>query len=148
MNGLEWLLKLEPVALIVLLVIVLSLAQGFFRGASNSARGLIMFVWDGVTLIVSLLLSWRIGEAFSDSLRGFLMSHVTVPERSLNSLEQIWYTFVTSVRDFALLRFGILFLVGYMLLRFVLTFLTPLIGLIVSIVTKGEAREHKCCREK
>ncbi|PLT47286.1 hypothetical protein B8V81_1510 [Paenibacillus pasadenensis] len=120
------LLGLEPVALAVLLLIVVSLLQGFRRGAGRSSRRLFSFVWDGVLLVLSLLGAARLAQLLSAPAADWLRSRVAVPERGLGSFEQIWYTFLTSVRDLPLLRLGVLFLLAYAALRLLLSAFTPL----------------------
>ncbi|MBW7474398.1 transglutaminase-like domain-containing protein [Paenibacillus oenotherae] len=121
------LLKPEPVALMVMLVLVVSLVQGLRSGASGSAKRLFFFVWTAALVVISLLLAGRGAAFLSPHLRAYLIErNIVVPQEQLGALSQFWYTFVTSIRDFELLRFGLLFLLCYMLLRFVLGFLEPL----------------------
>ncbi|AJY75744.1 transglutaminase-like domain-containing protein [Paenibacillus beijingensis] len=133
----DMLLKLEPVALLVLLILLGSFMQGLFRGASGSANRLFIFLWEGVLLVVSLFLAGRIAGAASAPVRNWLMASVEVPARQLGALEQAWYTFATSVRDFAMLRFGVLFLIAYMLLRFLFSFLSPLAWMLFAGLSGG-----------
>ncbi|QJC53310.1 transglutaminase domain-containing protein [Paenibacillus albicereus] len=120
------LLGLEPVALAVLLLIAASLLQGFRRGAGRSSRRLFSFVWDGILLVLSVLGAARLAQLLSAPAADWLRRQVVVPERGLGSLEQVWYTFLTSVRDLPLLRIGVLFLLAYAALRLLLSAFTPL----------------------
>ncbi|GLX65941.1 transglutaminase domain-containing protein [Paenibacillus glycanilyticus] len=120
----------EPVSLIVLLLLLVSLLQGMRRGASGSARRLFFFVWDAVIMIVCLVLAGRIAGSLSPKAAEWLTAHVDVPQRELSATLQAWYTFITSLRDFALLRYGILFLVSYLLLRLAASFLSPLLEML------------------
>ncbi|MFD1956220.1 transglutaminase domain-containing protein [Paenibacillus thailandensis] len=117
MDGVAALNRLEPVSVIVLLLLIGSLMQGIGRGASGSARRFFFFIWDAVMLVVCLVLAGKLAEWLSPAAADWLAKRVTVPDRELGSLEQVWYTMLTSVRDFALLRFGALFLLAYLLLR-------------------------------
>lgn len=45
------------------------------------------------------------------------------PDREVGTLAQMWYTFVTSLRDFALFRYGVLLLLLYGLFRWLASFL-------------------------
>ena len=100
------LLRPEPVALVVLLVLISSLIQGMRRGASGSAKHLFFFIWQAVTVVVSLLLAGRVAEWLSPLVRDWLIKqHVQVPQHELSTMKQVWYTIVTSLRDFDLLRF-------------------------------------------
>lgn len=126
----DMLLQPEPVALLVLLLLAGSLIQGLFRGASGSAGRLFMFVWEGVLLVASLVLAGKVAAAASAPVQNWLAGRIEVPAREMGGLEQAWYTFITSVRDFALLRYGVLFLLAYLALRFLFSFLSPLAWLL------------------
>src|SRR5690606_2584977 len=56
-----------------------------------------------------------------------------LPDAELNGWEQIWYTLVTSLRDYPMLRFGVLFLLGYLVIRS----LSRLIGVFVLPLLAG-----------
>lgn len=117
----------EPVAIIVLLLLLGSLVQGVRRGASGSARRLFFFVWEGAVIVVCLVLAGQITNRLSPVAAKWLVSQVTIPQRELSGIEQAWFTLLTSLRDFALLRYGVLFLLGYLLLRALAAFVEPLI---------------------
>ncbi|MGU3472459.1 transglutaminase domain-containing protein [Paenibacillus sp. D51F] len=125
-NSLQPLLDMEPVSLAVLLVIAVSLLQGFGRGARNSSQRLFHFIWEGVLLIAALAGAAKLAQLLSSPASRWLQAHVHLPQKEMAGLEQAWYTFLTSVRDLPLLRFGVLFLIGYALLRLLLSTLTPL----------------------
>ncbi|WP_419874475.1 transglutaminase domain-containing protein [Candidatus Pristimantibacillus sp. PTI5] len=125
-NWIERLDGVEPVAVIVLLLLLGSLVQGMRRGASGSARRLFFFVWEGIVMIVCLVLSAQLTNKLSPVIAHWLAERVTVPEHELSSLEQAWFTLLTSLRDFALLRYGVVFLFGYLLLRALASFVEPL----------------------
>ncbi|MFC4775562.1 transglutaminase domain-containing protein [Paenibacillus sp. GCM10023252] len=135
----------EPVAFVVLLIIFGSLLQGMLRGASGSARRLFLFAWETVVVLACILLSWQLATWLSPLAADWLSQRVEVPKEELKPFAQAWYTFVTSVRDFALLRFGLLFLLLYSLLRFVLSFLAPLVlGLFTAVAGKaGDAPRRR-----
>ncbi len=136
-----WLREAEPVTIIVLVLLVVSLIQGIRRGASGSARRLLLFVWEAAALIVSLLAAWRFAQALSPGLARALAEHVSVPAKTLSSAEQVWFTFLTSVRDFALLRFGVLFLLSYLLFRIILSLLEPaLLAILNALLRRTAAR--------
>jgi hypothetical protein len=118
----------EPVAIAVLLILAFSLLQGMRRGASDSAKHLFYFIWESVWIIVSLILAARTAIWLSPAAESLLQSRSPeVPSGELNGWEQIWYTLVTSLRDYPLLRFGVLFLLGYLVYRS----LSRLIGVFV-----------------
>ncbi|MUT68515.1 transglutaminase domain-containing protein [Paenibacillus sp. NEAU-GSW1] len=131
----------EPVTLIVLALLLISLLQGMRRGASGSAKRLFFFVWDGIWIVVSLFFAARIAESLSPVIAKWLAGRIVVPKQELDTFAQLWYTWVTSVKDFALLRFGVLFLLSYGLLRLAVSYLlTPLIWRLPSLrLGNGEA---------
>ncbi|MCM3748230.1 transglutaminase-like domain-containing protein [Paenibacillus pasadenensis] len=123
---LQTLLNLEPVTLIVLLMILFSFVQGLRRGARGSSQRLFSFLWEGLLLIVSLAGAARLAQLASEPAAEWLRKRIILPSHELGAPEQAWYTFLTSVRDLPLLRAGVLFLLAYLLLRLLLSALTPL----------------------
>jgi hypothetical protein len=132
--GMEWdrlSSWMEPVAWIVMVILAGSLIQGMLRGASGSARRLFFFIWEGVLIIVSLALAGRTAAWLSPLVEARMkLMDIRVPAEDMSVWMQTWYTFITSVRDFALLRFGILFLIGYLVLRLLLGLLTPVAAIL------------------
>ncbi|MFF2480789.1 transglutaminase domain-containing protein [Paenibacillus sp. NPDC058071] len=132
-NGLGWDSTLEPIAIVVLLLLLGSLLQGMRRGASGSAKRLFFFLWDAVSLVVCLLVAWKAAGALSSPAAEWLTRAVQVPEGALSGWQNYWYTLVTGLRDFSLLRFAVLFLLTYVLLRLIVSaLLTPLAGLLLA----------------
>ena len=136
------LMNLEPVALIVLILIGISLLQGFSRGARRSTQHLFHFLWEGILMIVSLMTAGKLAQLLSGPSSRWLQEHVHVPQREMGAVEQGWYTFLTSVRDLPLLRLAVLFLAGYLLLRFVFSFLTPTAWRLVGWAALPRQREE------
>ncbi|WP_141500166.1 transglutaminase domain-containing protein [Paenibacillus luteus] len=126
-SWIEPLSKLEPIAVIVLFLLLGSLVQGIRRGASGSARRLFFFVWEGIVVVLCLVLAAQLTNKLSPVLANWLTVRVKVPLEELSSLEQAWYTLLTSLRDFTLLRYAVLFILGYLLLRVLAAFIEPLI---------------------
>jgi len=131
----------EPVAIIVLLLLLSSLVQGMRRGASGSARRLFFFIWEGVVIIVCLLLAGQLANYLSPVIAEWLLRTVNLPMRELGSFEQAWFTLLTSIRDFALLRYGVIFLISYLLLRSIAAFIEPLLERLVAVVL-GSGRQE------
>ncbi|WP_219835891.1 transglutaminase domain-containing protein [Paenibacillus sp. R14(2021)] len=133
------LLKPEPVALMVVLILLVSLMKGMRRGASGSAKHLFFFIWQAAAAIIGLLLAGRGASKLSPVVQEWLESRsIAVPQSELSALKQFWYTMITSLRDFDLLRFGVLFLLLYSLLRFMLHLLEPLLfGLVDKLLPAG-----------
>ncbi|MBD2845683.1 transglutaminase domain-containing protein [Paenibacillus sp. IB182496] len=127
----EWgnaLTAVEPVALVVLLLLAVSLVLGFWRGASGSARRLLHFLADTLAAVVALLAAARIAVWLSPLVRQWLVNReIAPPEQELSALERAWHTLVTGLRDFELLRFGALMLVFYVAIRLFLGLFTRLL---------------------
>ncbi|ALS26738.1 transglutaminase-like domain-containing protein [Paenibacillus cisolokensis] len=133
----------EPVAVVVLLLLLGSLVQGMRRGASGSAKRLFFFIWEALLVVVFLFAAARLAAAWSPAAQRWLAARVTVPEGELGALAQLWYTLLTGMRDFTLLRFGILFLISYWLLRFAGSFLTPLAHILFERLTGDRDGEEE-----
>lgn len=131
----------EPIAIIVLLLLIGSLIQGMRRGASGSARRLFFFVWEGLAVIVCLILAAQLTNTLSPAVAKWLTSKVKVPLHDLSGVEQAWYTLLTSLRDFALLRYGVLFLLSYLLLRALAALIEPLLERAVEGVLRSGKEE-------
>lgn len=144
MDWAEALQRLEPVSVIVLLLLIGSLLQGIGRGASGSARRLFFFIWDAVILVICLLLAGKIAGWLSPAAGDWLAGKVALPSRELGQLEQMWFTLLTSLRDFALLRYGVLFLLAYLLLRIAAGWLEPLLNRLLNARSRSTGRhEHR-----
>ncbi|MFC4809153.1 transglutaminase domain-containing protein [Paenibacillus sp. GCM10023250] len=136
----QTLLKPEPVALMVVLILLVSLISGMRRGASGSAKHLFFFVWQAIAVIASLVLAGRGAVYLSPLARDWLAARdIAVPKENLGALKQFWYTAVTSLRDFELLRFGVLFLLLYIVMRLVVQALEPvLFGLLDAVLPRRD----------
>jgi hypothetical protein len=132
----------EPIAIIVLVLLLGSLVQGLRRGASGSARRLFFFVWEGVVLVACLVLAAQLTNVLSPVIAKWLIDRVKVPQHELSGLEQAWFTLLTSLRDFGLLRYGVLFLLGYLLLRTLAAFLEPLVARGVETILRSDREEQ------
>ncbi|MBB3108443.1 hypothetical protein FHS18_000471 [Paenibacillus phyllosphaerae] len=138
-SWMQALIKPEPVALIILVVLLGSLIQGMRRGASGSAKHLFFFVWDAATAVLSLIVAGRAASWLSPYVRDWLIAReITVPKQELGMFSQLWYTLITSLRDFELMRFGILFLAVYFLLRFLLSLLHPLGAMLFDLLSRSQ----------
>jgi hypothetical protein len=125
----DWMLRfdeLEPVAIIALLLLLVSLLQGIKRGASGSAKRLFFFVWEGVVAIAGLVIAGQLAGWASPQVARWLTRTVVVPAHELGSAQQAWFTLLTGLRDFALLRYGMLFLIIYLIFRVIASFAEPL----------------------
>jgi hypothetical protein len=105
-------------SLLLLLVLVGSAIQGAGRGASGSAKQLLSLVLEGIVTVVVLFLSWKWMVWSSPQVSAWLISrNIVIPNTELNWFRQMFYTFVTALRDFSLMRSAILFLIAYGILK-------------------------------
>lgn len=113
--------SINGISALLVVVLIVSVVQGVSRGASNSARHLFFFVMEGIITVASILSAWLAADTASPWLSHALKSlNIEIPNRKLGGFTEIWYTLITSVRDFPLLRFGLLFIICYPLCKFVL----------------------------
>jgi hypothetical protein len=118
MNGITALSALNLITVLLVLVVAVSVVQGMARGASGSVRHLLMFLLEGAVTVGSLYLSWKAASLLSPLFQAWLQArHIDIPAEPMNVFRQAYYTLVTGMRDFPLLRFGTLFLCGYVLLK-------------------------------
>lgn len=114
----------EPVAVAVAIIIAVSLWQGMKRGAPGSAKHLLLFLWETVCTIASLALAVRFATALGPAVESRLKeADLRPPAGEIDNWSLAWHTFMTGVRDFSLLRFGLLFLIGYIAIRLLLRLL-------------------------
>lgn len=127
-------ISLENVNLISLLllgIMVLSVIQGLFRGVGRSAGRLVSLISGGVLTALSLLSSIPLTLWLSPMVQTWLAG-VEPPQRELSGLEQVYYTLLTAVADYPLMRFAVVFLLSYWLLRM-------LLGLAVAFLMGGRS---------
>jgi hypothetical protein len=105
-------------SLLLLLILAGSAFQGARRGASGSAKQLLWLVLDGIITVIVLYLSWKWMIWSSPHVRAWLITrNIVIPNTELNGFRQMFYTFVTALRDFSLMRSAILFLIAYGILK-------------------------------
>ncbi|MBD0383456.1 transglutaminase domain-containing protein [Paenibacillus sedimenti] len=132
MTDMTWaqLSSINFISIVIVLTIAGSVIQGFFRGGSGSAKHLISMLVEAFIVIISMFLAWKGVQLISPLIQTWLKGqNLQIPTGEIGTLKQIYYTSMTSIRDFPLLRFGVLFLMGYMMIKQVLNLLTdPWIG--------------------
>ncbi|MDF2814977.1 MAG: cysteine protease [Paenibacillus sp.] len=113
MDDLGWSgVNLISIAIVVL--IIASVVQGCLRGASSSAQSFLFFAAEGVITVISIVMAWKIGEWLSPIIRDALVAkNIIIPNEDMGFVRKMYYTFITAIRDFPLLRTGTLFLIGY-----------------------------------
>ncbi|PZE21282.1 transglutaminase domain-containing protein [Paenibacillus xerothermodurans] len=108
LNTVNW------ITVLIIGTLLISVIQGFLRGGSSSARHLVLMVAEGLTALVGVIIAWQLAAWLSPVVQVWLTSlQINIPARQLGFFEQIYYTAVTGVRDFSLLRYGLLFVIGY-----------------------------------
>ncbi|KIL42410.1 cysteine protease [Gordoniibacillus kamchatkensis] len=109
------------ISALLAVVIAVSVLQGIARGATGSARHLLFIVTEGAVTVASLYFAWQGAKLLSPQLQTWLAERsIQIPTEAMGFFKQLYYTFVTAFRDFPLLRFGALFLIGYVVLKHVL----------------------------
>lgn len=118
----EWiqsLLEFNLVTAALLLIWLGSIVQGILRGASRTAGRLFALVSGGVLTLLSIIGSIPLTLWFSPKVQMWL-SELVIPDRGLSKWEQVYYTLVTAIRDFPLMRFAVVFIVSYWIIRSIL----------------------------
>jgi hypothetical protein len=134
----------EPVAVAVVVIIAVSLWQGMKRGAPGSAKHLLLFLWDTVCAIASLALAIRFATALGPAVEKRLMAaDLKPPSGDIDNWSLAWHTFITGVRDFTLLRLGLLFLIGYIAIRLLLGLLGTIALRLLAIAGTAAGRPAK-----
>ncbi|MCZ8522352.1 MULTISPECIES: transglutaminase-like domain-containing protein [Paenibacillus] len=114
----QYVSQLNMVTLLIALIFGISVLQGLLRGASSSAKRLALMVTEGAATLLGLFLSWQLAEWASPQIQQRLVSlGLSIPTDELGFWKQAYYTAVTGLRDFSLLRFAILFVIGYGLIK-------------------------------
>ncbi|WP_409347279.1 transglutaminase domain-containing protein [Paenibacillus sp. MBLB4367] len=105
-------------SVLLVAIIAISIVQGAARGTSGSAKHLFLLIQEGVVTVISLLLAWKLAAALSPAFGAWLTSrNIVIPNEEISWLRQMYYTIVTALRDFSLMRSGVLLLVGYAVLK-------------------------------
>jgi hypothetical protein len=108
MDGWNWITGL------LIAVLVLSVLQGAKRGAAGSSRQLLALGLEAAGTAISILVAWRLAQWASPLAGDWLVSlGIVIPSGELNVWQQLYYTFITSLRDFSLMRGAILFVIAY-----------------------------------
>ncbi|MCG7379993.1 transglutaminase domain-containing protein [Paenibacillus sp. ACRSA] len=124
-SWLDSLREFNGITIVLLLIVAASLLQGWSRGASRSAGRLFGFLMDGIMVVISILLSVGLTLWLAPYVQQWLSTYAgTIPNRDLNRWEQMYYTLVTAIADFPLMRFAVLFVISYGFIRLILGFLS------------------------
>jgi hypothetical protein len=122
-NKLEALLQMNLITLLIICIFTVSLVLGFARGASASAKQLFQLIAYGIITIIAILLAWGITGRLSLLFHSWLVDReLLIPNEKLGPIKQLYYTFITGLRDFSLLRFASIFVPAYFAIRAILGF--------------------------
>nr|WP_145405404.1 transglutaminase domain-containing protein [Paenibacillus xylanexedens] len=134
---LDSLREFNGITILLLLIVAASLLQGWSRGASRSAGRLFGFLMDGIMAVIGILLSIGLTLWLAPYVQQWLSEHASaMPNRELSRWEQLYYTLVTAIADFPLMRFAVLFVLSYGIIRLVL-------GLLSSLIISRRHAEHE-----
>ncbi|GFZ76873.1 transglutaminase domain protein [Paenibacillus marchantiophytorum] len=122
--------SINLISIVIVLLFAGSIIQGFRRGGSGSAKHLISMLVEAGVAVISMFIAWKGVQLLSPLIQTWLKAqNLQIPSADIGILKQTYYTAITSIRDFPLLRFGVLFLLGYMIVKQLLNLLVyPLIG--------------------
>lgn len=101
---------------LLMLIMLISVIQGLLRGASRSAGRLFTLFSGGLLSLLSLAASIPFSLWISPQVQKWA-GGITAPVRELSKWEQLYYTLLTAVGDFPLLRFAVVFILSYWLIR-------------------------------
>lgn len=114
LEGMDQFMSFNFLSLLLAIVIIVSVLQGMMKGASGSARHLFFFVMEGGITAVGVLAAWQIAEWASPQIRELIQKlNIQIPPDPISAFQQMYYTFVTGVRDFRLFRYALLFIIAF-----------------------------------
>lgn len=109
-------------------ILLLALFQGWRRGASNSAGRLFTMLSGAILTLLGLAISVPFTIWLSSRVQLWLADYsAKVPSGDLSGWERAYYTFMTSMADFPLMRFAVLFIISYSFIRLLFAVLISLI---------------------
>ncbi len=105
------------VTLLIVAVVLHAAVSGLLKGASRSVRELYVLIFSGLSMLVSIYLAWQIADWLAPLVRdGLTRFDLPVPPVDAGTFERTWKLLLQAVRDFGLLRFGLLFFIIYLLI--------------------------------
>lgn len=125
----ESLLEFNLISLSLILIMLISILQGMLRGASRSAGRLFALLGGGILTVVAIAATIPLTIWISPKVQIWL-GEIVLPQRELAAWERVFFMLISAVRDFPLMRFAVLFIIGYWIVR-------SLLGLISLLVRGG-----------
>ena len=125
----EWMNSLSDaniVTIALLLVVVFSLLQGWSRGFSRSTGRLFGLLGTGLFTIISLVMAIPAAAYLSPYVQSWA-SGIIIPSTQLTQWQQIYYTALSVLAESPLVRFLLLLMLTYSLIRMLLGLLSMLL---------------------
>jgi len=121
------------ITLLLLAIVAVSLLQGVRKGAGGSARQLFSFLIHAAATVGAVVLAAFAASALSPELQAWLSGHaISRPSPDAAWFKQFGYTAMSGIRDLPLLRFALLFLVGYTVIRALTGWLVGILAAVLS----------------
>lgn len=114
------------ISIILLLIVLFSLLQGWSRGFGRAAGGLVGLVGTGLLAIAALALSVPAAFYLSPRVQTWAEG-VVIPDVRLSQWQQMYYTAVSVLGSSPLVRFLLLLILSYSLIRMLLGLLFMLL---------------------
>lgn len=125
-NWMDSLKSANAVSILLLAIVLFSLWQGWRRGMLRAAGGLFGLLGTGLLALASLALAIPAALYLSPKAEVWA-SGVTLPDGQLRLYQQIYYTAVSVLGGSPVMRFVLLLLLSYTVIRFVFGLLVPLL---------------------
>ncbi|KHL92627.1 transglutaminase domain-containing protein [Paenibacillus sp. LMG 31459] len=107
------------ISIVLLVVVLFSVLQGWGRGFKRAAGGLFGLLGSGIMAIAALIMAVP-AAVYLSPLAGEWASGVVLPDIRLSQWQQVYYTAVSVLANSPLVRFLLLLLLSYSLIRLML----------------------------
>ncbi|KGE20828.1 transglutaminase domain-containing protein [Paenibacillus wynnii] len=125
---LERLSEANMISVALLLIVAFSVVQGLSRGFFISIGKLLGLLGSGLITIVSIFLA-VLGTLYLSPRIQQWAAEIKIPDLELNAWQQIYYTGTSVLSESTLVRFIVILMVSYSIIRFILGLLSPLLPL-------------------
>ncbi|MBW4080945.1 transglutaminase domain-containing protein [Paenibacillus sp. S150] len=114
------------ISILLLLIVLFSLLQGWSRGFARAAGGLFGLLGNGLLTILALAMAVP-AAVYLSPVAGTWASGIVLPDAQLSSWQQLYYTAVSVLSGSPVVRFLLVLLVSYSLIRLLLGLLFMLL---------------------
>ncbi|WP_151737196.1 transglutaminase domain-containing protein [Paenibacillus tengchongensis] len=128
--------EIDVITIILLLVVLFSLVQGWSRGFARAAGGLFGLLGSGLLAAASLALAVP-AAVYMSPAAGSWAEGVQLPDETLSGWQQVYYTAVSVLAGSPVVRFLLILLLAYLLIRLILGLLLMLLPLSLPRRSKG-----------